>query len=157
MGMYSHPILYVGCNSWWRHQMEIFSALLALCVWIHWSLLSVITTGNNVGQRRQGKPLPSENLGGSEPVLQRPVPWRDGICRPQWVQLCSSDYLCPCCAACIICCTGPCVILISYIGHRVILVILNMFNIDHRWIPLIKASDAELWYFLWSALEPTVE
>ena len=25
----------------------------------------------------------------------------------------------------------------------------------HRWIPLTKASDAELWYFLWSALEQT--
>ena len=28
---------------------------------------------------------------------------------------------------------------------------------DHRWIPLTKASDAELWYFLWSAFEQTVE
>ena len=27
----------------------------------------------------------------------------------------------------------------------------------HRWIPLIKASDAELWCFLWSAPEQTVE
>ena len=27
----------------------------------------------------------------------------------------------------------------------------------HRWIPLTKASDAELWYFLWSAPEQTVE
>ena len=27
----------------------------------------------------------------------------------------------------------------------------------HRWIPLTKASDAELWCFLWSAPEPTVE
>ena len=27
----------------------------------------------------------------------------------------------------------------------------------HRWIPLSQASDAELWYFLWSALEQTVE
>ena len=26
-----------------------------------------------------------------------------------------------------------------------------------RWIPLIKASDAELWCFLWSAPEQTVE
>ena len=26
-----------------------------------------------------------------------------------------------------------------------------------RWIPLTKASDAELWYFLWSAPEQTVE
>ena len=26
----------------------------------------------------------------------------------------------------------------------------------HRWIPLKKASDAELWYFLWSAPEQTV-
>ena len=26
-----------------------------------------------------------------------------------------------------------------------------------RWIPLIKATDAELWCFLWSAPEPTVE
>ena len=25
------------------------------------------------------------------------------------------------------------------------------------WIPLTKASNAELWYFLWSALEQTVE
>ena len=27
----------------------------------------------------------------------------------------------------------------------------------HRWIPCTKASDAELWCFLWSAPEPTVE
>ena len=27
----------------------------------------------------------------------------------------------------------------------------------HRWIPLIKANDAELWCFLWSVPEPTVE
>ena len=27
----------------------------------------------------------------------------------------------------------------------------------HRWIPLTKASDAELWCFLWSATEETVE
>ena len=27
----------------------------------------------------------------------------------------------------------------------------------HRWIPLTKASDAELWCFLWSAAEHTVE
>ena len=28
---------------------------------------------------------------------------------------------------------------------------------DHRWIPLTKASDAELWCFLWFAPEQTVE
>ena len=28
---------------------------------------------------------------------------------------------------------------------------------DHRWIPLTKASDAELWCFLWTASEQTVE
>ena len=27
----------------------------------------------------------------------------------------------------------------------------------HRWIPITKASDAELWCFLWSAPEQTVE
>ena len=27
----------------------------------------------------------------------------------------------------------------------------------HRWIPLTKASDVELWCFLWSATENTVE
>ena len=27
----------------------------------------------------------------------------------------------------------------------------------HRWIPLTKAGDAELWGFLWSAPEQTVE
>ena len=27
----------------------------------------------------------------------------------------------------------------------------------HRWIPLTRASDAELWCFLWSAPEQTVE
>ena len=27
----------------------------------------------------------------------------------------------------------------------------------HRWIPLTKASDAELWGFLWSAPEQTIE
>ena len=28
---------------------------------------------------------------------------------------------------------------------------------DHRWIPLKKANDAELWCFLWTAPEQTVE
>ena len=28
---------------------------------------------------------------------------------------------------------------------------------SHRWIPLTKASDAELWCFLWSSPEQTVE
>ena len=28
---------------------------------------------------------------------------------------------------------------------------------DHRWIPLTKADDAELWCFIWSAPEQTVE
>ena len=27
----------------------------------------------------------------------------------------------------------------------------------HRWIPLTKASDAELWCFLWSTPEQTVK
>ena len=27
----------------------------------------------------------------------------------------------------------------------------------HRWIPLTEASDAEFWYFPWSAPEQTVE
>ena len=27
----------------------------------------------------------------------------------------------------------------------------------HRWIPLTKANDAELWGFLWSGPEQTVE
>ena len=27
----------------------------------------------------------------------------------------------------------------------------------HRWIPRTKASEAELWCFLWSAPEPTIE
>ena len=30
-------------------------------------------------------------------------------------------------------------------------------SIGHWWIPLTKASDAELWRFLWSAFEQTVE
>ena len=30
-------------------------------------------------------------------------------------------------------------------------------SIDHRWIPLTKASEAELWCFLWSAFEQTVQ
>ena len=32
---------------------------------------------------------------------------------------------------------------------------LNKEFTGHRWIPLTKASDAELWCFLWSALEQT--
>ena len=27
----------------------------------------------------------------------------------------------------------------------------------HRWIPLTEASEAERWYFLWSAPEQTAE
>ena len=30
-------------------------------------------------------------------------------------------------------------------------------SIGHRWIPLMKASDVELWCFLWSVPEQTVE
>ena len=29
--------------------------------------------------------------------------------------------------------------------------------IGHQWIPLVNASDAELWCFLWSAPEQTLE
>ena len=29
--------------------------------------------------------------------------------------------------------------------------------IGHRWIPLTRATDAELWCLLWSATEQTVE
>ena len=31
---------YHSKNAWWRHQMETFSALLALCAGIHWSPVS---------------------------------------------------------------------------------------------------------------------
>ena len=31
------------------------------------------------------------------------------------------------------------------------------FHFGHRWIPLSKVTDAELWYFLWSAPEQMVE
>ena len=30
-------------------------------------------------------------------------------------------------------------------------------SIGHRWIPLTKASDAELWCFLWSTPDQTFE
>ena len=30
-------------------------------------------------------------------------------------------------------------------------------NFPHRWIPLTKASGADLWCFLWSAPEQTVQ
>ena len=38
-----------------------------------------------------------------------------------------------------------------------LLVLCGGESTGHQWIPLAKASDAELWYFLWSAPEPTVE
>ena len=39
----------------------------------------------------------------------------------------------------------------------VLLAILLGEFIGHRWIPLTKVSDAELWCFLWPAPEQTVE
>ena len=35
-------------SSWWRHQMEIFPALLALCAGIHWSPANSFTKASNV-------------------------------------------------------------------------------------------------------------
>ena len=41
-------------------------------------------------------------------------------------------------------------------NFRVAVLVCREFN-GHRWIPHTKASDAELWCFLWSVSEPTVE
>ena len=38
-----------------------------------------------------------------------------------------------------------------------LLALLGGESTGHRWIPLIKASEAELWCFLWSVSEQTVE
>ena len=40
---------------------------------------------------------------------------------------------------------------------RVTVLLCGEFTAGHRWIPHTKANDAEIWCFLWSALEPTVE
>ena len=57
----------------------------------------------------------------------------------------------------------------NYTGKKLILIMSSNKNIfrvigplcgeftGHRWIPLRKASDAELWCFLWSAPEQSIE
>ena len=117
MGMYSHPLLYVGCNSWWRHQMETFSPLLAFCAGIYRSPMSAIATASKVGQRRQGRssenktpwrfwaspdgrfPVAMASVGYNELKIvpgpttlakegkENPYRMRTIISRPQWVKL----------------------------------------------------------------------
>ena len=53
---------------------------------------------------------------------------------------------------------GHCIMMTSPSGNifRVTGPLCGEFT-GHRWIPFTKASDAELWCFLWSAPEKTVE
>ena len=51
------------------------------------------------------------------------------------------------------CVTGPCV---GETFFALLALCAGEFT-GHRWVPCTQASDAELWCFLWFALEPTVE
>ena len=57
----------------------------------------------------------------------------------------------------------PCIYFVGYhddvIKWNIFLVTGTLWGVStgHRWIPLTKASDAELWRFLWSGLEQTAE
>ena len=43
------------------------------------------------------------------------------------------------------------------ISGNILLLVLTPSAIGHLWVALTEASEAELWYFIWSALELIVE
>ena len=93
----------------------------------------------------------------------------DVITYPCWDQRHAMFHvtLCEECIRCVLCCGllwfctvrfYSCAMMTSSNGNifRVTGHLCGEFT-GHRWIPLTKASDAELWCFLWSAPESTVE
>ena len=126
-------------NTWRLHDMKTLSVLLALCVAVTYHLLKVYdflrTVLVNIISLRY---LPKKSTYFSwTPIRQSKMPC---VARVQLTfQILTS-------------------MMTSTNG--------NIFSItgtfvrgttSHRWIPLTKASDAELWYFLWSVPEQTVE
>ena len=114
----SYEDLFVGILSWWRHQMETFSALLALYagnspVPGEFPAQRPVTRSFDVFfDLRLNKRLSKQSWGW----------WFERLSRPLWRH---RNVTGPLCGEF----TGP------------------------RWIPRTKASDAELWCFLWSASE----
>ena len=167
--------------AWWRHQMETFSALLALCAenssvpvnsphkgqWRGTLMFSLICAWiNNWVNNRKARYLRRNRTHYDVTVM-----WTSS-----WSSLAISNYL----LLLSMYITDNIHTLIQYpiryVYNFVVVLWLqdhmmtssngNIFRItgllcgeftDLRWIPRTKASNADLWYFLWSAPNWTVE
>ena len=124
-------------GSWWRHQMETFSAQLAFCAG------NSPVTGESTAQRPVTR--------SSDVFFDLPLNkwlskqwwgwWFETQSRPLW-RHCNEYGVLP---------TSP-----NGNIFRVTGPLCGEFT-GHRWIPVTKTSDAELWCFLWSAPEQRFE
>ena len=145
-------------ESWWCHQMETFSALLALCdgntpvtggipwqrpVRRSFDVFFVLCLNKRLSKQSRHRwfETPSRSL------------WRHCNVLPKIFrkyQACVSRYI------------YKRLLCFIYFGYMMTSLNGNIFRVSgplwgeltgDRWIPLTKASDAELWCFLWSAPE----
>ena len=164
----------IWMNTWWYHQMKTFSALQALCagnspvtdefpskrpVKRSFDVFFDLRLNKRLSKqtRRRWLETPSRSL------------WRHcneiaGIHKKthRYITLCIFDG---------IYCLSVSQSIMLPRRHKVAAIMMtasngNIFRVtgplcgaftSHRWIPLKKASNAELWCFLWSAPEQTVE
>ena len=144
---YTKIIRLVVRSAWWRHQMETFSALLAICV------------GNSPVRGE----FPSQR-----PVTRsidiffylRPNKWLNKQWWDWWFETPSSPLWRHCHAEICIQTWQP----LSSLPH-VEVIKKKHFRVSgpfcreftgHRWIFLTKTSDANPWCFLWSAIEQMI-
>ena len=130
--------LYTGSrlSTWWRHQMETFSALLAICA------------GNSPvsGEFPAQRPVTrSFDVFLDVRIIKRLSKhswgwWFETLSHPLWCY--RNEYVPQICL----------IMMMSWNGNisSVPGTLCGEFT-GHRWIPLTKASDVELWHFLWGA------
>ena len=150
--------------SWWRHQMETFSALMAICAgnspvpvtslhksqWrgaLMLALICVWVNNHDAGDLRRYRFHYDVIVMFRETTRKR--------CFFCWsaenTKYANADY-----AVCTWLYSGWMITLSNWSIFRVTGPLWGK-STGHRWIPLTKGSDVELWYLLWSAPEQTVE
>ena len=160
------PILFSIWNwvsSWWRHQMETFSALLALCVTGEFPSVTRIIDVSLICALN--KRLNKQSWGWWFEAPSRSL-WRHCIgdftyklqYTPRYIDNRSRLFFV---------CGAVVLIWLSWLLHRHCYLHDDVIKWEHfprywplcgeftgpRWIPRTKASDAELCYFLWSLPE----
>ena len=175
--------LAITCSTWWRHQMETFSASLVLCVGNSpvtgefpsqrpvtrsFDVFFFICAWTNDWENNRDSGDSRRHRAHYDVIVMKSARHQDLCCNHQryfasW-HLTGQygrlgmliPWVSPSCQSVQL--IGPWQIMTSSNGNifRVTGPLYGEFTV-HRWIPITKASDAEFWSFLWSVPEQTVQ